>query len=106
MPPIAFSELACLNPKGRLFFVLTLYLDESYNNRTMCLGGWLADSEKWAAIENAWNERLEYERRISVKKGQIPISRYHASDCASLQSEYRGWSRNRQILFAKRLLQI
>lgn len=86
--------------------MLTGYMDESYNNRTMCVAGWLANADKWTRIRNSWLERIEYERRISRKKGQILISRYHASDCASLKGEFSQWSKDRQIRFSKRLLEI
>jgi len=86
--------------------MLILYMDESYNNRTMCLGGWLANKEKWREIERAWGERIEYERRISAKRAEPQISRYHASDCASLMGEFSTWERGRQVLFVKRLLRI
>jgi hypothetical protein len=89
--------------------MLEAYIDESYNNRTFCVGGWVASTTKWAAIETPWIQRVELERRMSVKKGFPPISRYHASDCSSLRGEFdtsKGWDTARQIRFSKRLLDI
>ncbi|HME33453.1 MAG TPA: hypothetical protein VKG65_11920, partial [Terriglobales bacterium] len=64
--------------------MLTAHLDESYNNRTMALGGWLGDDGTWKDIESAWIQRIDFENRVSAKRGLKPISRYHASDCANL----------------------
>lgn len=89
--------------------MLTAYLDESYNNRTFCVGGWLASVPEWNTIEKQWIQRVEYERRKSIEKGFPPISRYHASDCSSLKGEFdvsKGWDVTRQIKFSKRLLAI
>jgi hypothetical protein len=86
-----------------------LYLDESYNNRTFCVGGLLAPVEMWQDIESKWKERLDYESRISFKKGFPRISRYHATDCANLKREFdkkKGWTIDRQILLTKRLCEI
>ena len=85
------------------------YIDESYNSRTFCVGGWLASNDGWSNIESAWLERIKYENRISAKKGMSPISRYHAADCANLKKEFstqRGWNIPRQIRLTKRLCQI
>lgn len=85
------------------------YLDESYNNSTFCVGGWLAHKKTWRHIEKLWNERIEYERRKSIVKGFPPIRRYHATDCASLQREFarnKGWDETRQIRLTKRIIEI
>lgn len=107
---IPFRELAgSLRRSSRIFCVLTAYLDESYNNRTFCVGGWLASVSEWSTIEKQWVQRVEYERRKSIEKGFPPISRYHASDCSSLKGEFdvsKGWDVPRQIKFSKKLLAI
>jgi hypothetical protein len=85
------------------------YIDESYNSRTLCVGGLLAPASMWKTIETKWRERIDHENRLSVKKGFAPISRYHATDCANLKREFseaNGWSIPRQIRFSKRLCQI
>jgi hypothetical protein len=89
--------------------MLTAYLDESYNNRTFCVGGWILPEEAWTQFENDWRQRIELEQRNSSKKGFSPISRYHASDCASLLAEFdrgKGWDNDRQKRFSKKLLGI
>jgi hypothetical protein len=46
------------------------YLDESYNDdRTLCIGGFLAPRDMWDVIIGPWQERLNYENRRSTKKG-------------------------------------
>lgn len=96
---------------SRMFCVMTLsdYIDESYNSRTFCVGGLLAPVSMWSSIEASWKQRLEYENRLSAKKGFPPISRYHATDCANLKREFsdkNGWNIGRQIRLSKRLCQI
>lgn len=85
------------------------YLDESYNTKTFCVGGFLARANVWEKITPAWSERIAYENRISAKKGFPPISRYHATDCANLKREFsekNGWDVNRQIKLTKRICEI
>jgi hypothetical protein len=85
------------------------YIDESYNTKTFCVGGFLAPEGIWNGIVHDWSERIECERRRSVKKGVQPISRYHATDCASLKKEFdkkHGWNVTRQINLTKRLCEI
>lgn len=59
---------------------LTFYVDESYNNRTFNLGGWLGEESEWNRLQSQWSKRLDLERR---KHGSL--DRYHASDCSSLR---------------------
>jgi hypothetical protein len=85
------------------------YLDESYNAKTFCVGGFLAPEGIWRGISHDWSERIGYENRRSVKKGFKPISRYHATDCAHLKREFsenNGWDIPRQIKLTKRLCEI
>ena len=89
--------------------MLKAYLDESYNTRTMCVGGFLAHENVWKKIEPKWEERIAYENRKSVKMGFPPISRYHATDCANLKNEFapkKGWNIPRQIKLTKRWIEI
>lgn len=95
---------------GRAFCMLIAYLDESYDKRSsFAVGGFLAFESQWRDIEKAWRQRIDYENRQSAKKGFPPISRYHAADCSSLRGEFsesKGWSKERQIMFVKKLLEI
>lgn len=50
-----------------VYCVLTAYLDESYDNGTMCVGGWLCHEDTWKQIEPRWIQRIGYESRMSVK---------------------------------------
>jgi hypothetical protein len=89
--------------------MLTAYLDESYNKRTFCVGGWILNEKQWPALETPWRQRIELERRNSIKKGFPPISRYHATDCANLKNEFdesKGWDVDRQVRLSKKLLEI
>jgi hypothetical protein len=95
---------------GRMFAVLSAYIDDSASNdgRVLCAGGWLCHDDDWEPIEDEWESRVEMERRNSVKKGFPPISRYHAADCSSLRGEFdrsKGWDNERQRRFTKRLIE-
>lgn len=85
------------------------YVDESYNNITLCVGGWIARLDEWKPLEASWKRRLQYEQRLSFERGDAPISRYHATDCANLKNEFdakHGWDIPRQISLSKRLCEI
>src|ERR1035438_8305 len=85
------------------------YLDESYNSAVFCVGGFLAPKRVWDHVTARWRERLDHENRWSAKRNFPPISRYHATDCASLKREFsdkKGWTIPRQIRFSKRLCEI
>ncbi len=86
--------------------MMTGYLDESANNDVVVCGGWIAMDHQWDKISLAWEERVAYENRISAKRGFPPISRYHAVYCANLKKEFKDWTVERQITFAKKLQDI
>jgi hypothetical protein len=103
------EDVASFRRYSRIFAMLTAYLDESYYNRTFCVGGWVLRENKWSAFERDWDKCIEQERQSSISRGFPPISRYHASDCSSLQNEFdetKGWDVGRQIKLSKRLLGI
>jgi hypothetical protein len=102
---ITLAELAKVF-KSEAFCVLTFYADESYDANTFCVGGWLHSVDSWKDIESKWSQRIEYERRRSIKKNQIPISRFHAADCSTRHGEFEGWSVSRQKLFFRKLIGI
>jgi hypothetical protein len=91
--------------------VLRAYVDESFSKdqRVLALGGWLATDDIWDEIEKAWKLRIDYENRVSTKKGFNTISRYHAADMSSLINEFdrtNGWDNERQKRFCKKLIEI
>lgn len=89
--------------------MLYLYIDESYNSGTFCVGGWLGTKSIGDRINESWRERIAHENRMSAKEGFPPIARYHATDCANLKREFaanNGWTIPRQIRLSKRLCQI
>jgi len=106
---VPLSAFVSLRKISKVFAMFNYYADESYNNRVMCVAGWLAPDGLWDVIEPQWTERIEYERRMSIKKGFAPISRFHAADCSSLVNEFdrtKGWDEDRQIKFVKKLIGI
>lgn len=94
---------------SRVYCVLKAYFDESYDHSTMCVGGWLTLDDEWKRIEEKWLARIEYERRVAIKHGHKPISRYHATDCENLKKEFskkNGWDIPRQIRLTRKLIDI
>ena len=53
---IVIDDLKCFSALGECFRMLMLYSDESYNNSTLCMGGWLAYDYVWKMIEHDWGE--------------------------------------------------
>jgi hypothetical protein len=108
--PALISAFRSLRKASKVFALFSAYMDESHdNNRVMCIGGWLAPDRLWEKIEDRWGKRVEHERRISIKKGFPPPSRFHAANCSSLKKEFdraKGWDVGRQIRFAKVLIGI
>ncbi|HVB87215.1 MAG TPA: hypothetical protein VNK23_11190 [Candidatus Dormibacteraeota bacterium] len=86
--------------------MFTYYTDESYDSKTFCVGGWLYHDDLWKVVEKKWSDRIEYERRRSIKRGETPISRFHAADCSNRRGEFDGWPVDRQKLFFKKLVGI
>jgi hypothetical protein len=103
---VPLSDLRCFSRSGRVFCVLTAYFDESFNDRTMCVGGWLCKDTGWKIIESKWSQRIKYEQTASKRRNEPQITRYHASDCSSRRGEFAAWSHQRQILFSRRLIEI
>jgi hypothetical protein len=103
---IRLSDLRAFTRAGRLFCMMSAYLDESYGPSTVCVGGWIATDEKWDRIQEEWLTRLNYENRVSAKHGLKKLRRFHAADCSNLVNDFEGWSRGRQIRFVKALLNI
>lgn len=86
--------------------MLTAYMDESYGQEAICVGGWITSDENWDAFQAAWKARIEKESQDAQKHGLMPLPRYHATDCANCKNAFEGWSIDRQIAFTKDLLQI
>ncbi len=84
--------------------MLEFKCDESYNTRTLVVAGWITGEGKWEEMERRWRRRLREENDSLPPDKQI--SRYHASDCASLQGEFAGWTQERQLNFVRDLLGI
>lgn len=86
--------------------MLHAYLDESYDAHTMCVGGWLSPDNVWPLINEKWAQRIEYEQKLSIRRSQEPIDRYHATDCANLKRKFKTWTIPRQILLTRKLIGI
>jgi hypothetical protein len=92
--------------KSEVFCVLNFYVDESYDDATFCVGGWVHRVDQWKLIEEKLAQRIEYESRRSVKRGLRPVSRFHAADCSNRQNECEGWSVERSKRFYQKIVEI
>ena len=86
--------------------MMTGYFDESANDRTVLVGGWIANDLLWERVTRLWTDRIAFENRISTKKGLPELSRYHAAECASRRGEFTGWTTERQVRLVKRFQDI
>lgn len=79
--------------------IWTAYLDESGthdDSPIMLMGGYLGNTEQWAAFDNAWKSLLESEG--------IPYS--HAKDLAQGRKQFKGWRRKRRVQFVEKASQL
>jgi len=67
--------------------VLAFRFDESYNHRTMMVGGWLARDNQWKRLEKRIQKSIAHENRSLEGK----ITRYHAAEMNGNYGEYQGW---------------
>src|SRR6266849_1010303 len=86
--------------------MLVGYFDESYNNRTLVVSGWVGKPREFEKLGSQWSKHLKIINRKLAKQGRSSLSRYHAADCSSLVGEYDGWSPEEQKEHAKSLLGI
>jgi hypothetical protein len=86
--------------------MMTGYIDESANSRTVLVGGWIANDQHWELVAKLWTARIEFENRICARKGLPILSRYHAAECASRTGEFAGWTLGRQVRLVKKLQDI
>lgn len=89
----------------RYFAVLRGYFDESYNNRIMTFGGWIAQEREWGKLERQWTDHIQ---KFSAKlPPSLPkITRYHTADSSSRRGEFNGWFVEMQVSFCSKLLKI
>lgn len=73
--------------------MLTGYMDDSANDRgtLVTLGCVIADGTHWERFEKEWKLLLEQTNAALLAAGKPTISRYHASDCSTLNGEFESW---------------
>jgi hypothetical protein len=67
-----------------------------YIPRTYVVGGFFSNEIVWSKVKRSWD----------WKNKRVGVSRFHASHLNARDYEYEGWSRNRQIRYAKDMLRI
>ncbi|HTA22238.1 MAG TPA: DUF3800 domain-containing protein [Terriglobales bacterium] len=101
--PIAKIAKAAGISKG-IVVVLTFKFDESYNNRTLCVGGWLALASEWTRLENQWKKRIDHQNKVMPENKRI--SRFHAANLNCYDHEFKNWSKDDSKLLTGKLLEI
>jgi hypothetical protein len=86
------------------------YIDESYSGNQkeglftlVCL---FIRPESLAWFEMAWQRALERSNQELVANGKTPITRFHASDLNGGRGEFKTWTRDERVAFAKRLIRV
>lgn len=71
--------------------MFTAYFDASgtRHSEAITMAGYMSDDKKWAKFEATWNKILEREKVI----------RFHMTDFASRQREYKSWDQERRRRF-------
>lgn len=89
---------------ARYVAVLTFKFDESYNNRTLTVGGWLTEADEWKRLEDQWQKRIEHQNRVMSPEKRI--TRFHASHMNCYDHEFENWDKEETKLFSEKLLAI
>jgi hypothetical protein len=81
--------------------LLNFYLDESYNEKTFILGGFIGSEKDWKKLEEKWKRRVVLERRRHKT-----FERFHATSCNGKTGDYAGWSSAETTAHVKAFLRI
>jgi hypothetical protein len=80
--------------------MVEIYCDESHDDHTYTLAGWLAAPTGWAHFRPAWRAMLK----------EFPIEYFHASELANREfvtnGRYKGWSRDEEVRFFTRAVDV
>ncbi len=82
--------------------VLQFKFDESYNERIMCVGGWIGNELEWKRLESRWQKRIDFENAHHQSNQQI--TRFHASHLNARDQEFKNWTQEMSISFSKKLI--
>ena len=96
------------NFNRKLFALFTGYIDDSGSKESnlftlSCLVGW---GSQWFWFEQAWIKLLEETNKSLEAQGRKQLSRYHAADCSSCYNDFQGWTRDEQIEFTTKIINI
>jgi hypothetical protein len=81
--------------------VLQFKFDESYDDRFMSIGGWLAHESEWKRLESSWKnciDRLNFNNRPDQQ-----ITRFHATYMNRYEKEFLNWTPEMSAQFANKL---
>lgn len=84
------------------------YIDESVSKgqRVFTLSALIGEGAEWELLVVAWQAMLDDVNRRLVASSRRPISRYHASDCSTLQGEFHDWTEGDQRDITTKMLAI
>ncbi len=97
-----------VHPDGagrRVMAILTFKFDESYkDNRSLMVGGWIADDKQWKRVESRWQKAIALENKTLAPEHRI--KRYHAAEMNAGDGPFKGWEKWRRNRFTDKLLRI
>ncbi len=84
--------------------VLEFKFDESYDNRSMALAGWLAEESEWRRLESQWQRCLD--RQNAKHRQDQQITRFHATYLNGYKEEYANWTKEMSEEFCGKLVNL
>ena len=86
----------------RIVAVLQFKFDESYNDRFMCVGGFIGDESEWNKLEKLWQKRVDFEN--GHNRADQQITRFHASHMNAHDHEFKNWDGDMCKKFSQKLI--
>jgi len=70
---------------------LKFKFDESFDDKIMAVGGWIANDLEWSRLEGAWQRCIDSENERSDPNQQI--TRFHATEMNCQSGEFANWDK-------------
>jgi ethanolamine utilization microcompartment shell protein EutS len=86
----------------KIVAVLQFKFDESFNERFMCVGGFIGAESEWKKLEKLWQKRVDFENAHNQADQQI--TRFHASHINAHDHEFKNWDKEMCKKFGQKLI--
>jgi len=81
---------------------LKFKFDESFDDKIMAVGGWIANDLEWSRLEGAWQRCIDSENERSDPNQQI--TRFHATEMNCQSGEFANWDKKKRIRLSRKLI--